>query len=470
MQKFRMLQGPENVKNSRESINENFISVASNFAGDIFPTSNLYVGMKFYHTGEQKTYTLRQLDPVRWDEDASGRLKNARNISLTGKVQSATVGFDGTADIAIQVTRVEADVCNGNAASATVAASVKGAISSQNAPRHVWFSGANSEAQREYANNFVYNPVTGTLAVPQVEGTASLASRAFTADRAGADGNGANIAATYVPKNGAGASGTWGINIGGRAAVANVADRVGNDAADMRFHWDGRGGQPPWVWGGDNPYDTRVYNPSNFNVNHANTANSAGSANTAVRADTAGRADSAARADTAKNADRAETARRAEEARLADEATSANGARRADTAGRADSAQRAKTSEFADNAQRAENANYATSAGYSANAGMIGGKTVEQITGGTGIKIALLSGSVVDKGRIPIPEGYTEHQCKFIVSPSVVGFDLWNGATKTVTTCYVGGRSVTCFSRVWYGVSDVRDFSGTAEYLVIGVK
>ena len=367
MQKFRMLQGQENVKNSREAINENFISVASNFAGDAFPTSNLYVGMKFYHTGEQKTYTLRQLDPVRWDEDASGRLKKARNISLTGKVQSATVGFDGTADIAIQVTRVEADVCNGNAASATVAASVKGAISSQNAPRHVWFSGANSEAQREYANNFVYNPVTGTLAVPQVEGTASLASRAFTADRAGADGNGANIAATYVPKNGAGAGGTWGINIGGRAAVANVADRVGNDAADMRFHWDGRGGQPPWVWGSDNPYDMRVYNPSNFNVNHANTANSAG------RADTAGRADSAARADNAESAKRADTASYtsgyAEKAKRADGAGRSDRAGYADNAGSAGSADRAKTAGWADGAQRAKSAERADGAGWADNAG-----------------------------------------------------------------------------------------------------
>ena len=366
MQKFRMLQGQENVKNSREAINENFISVVSNFAGDAFPTSNLYVGMKFYHTGEQKTYTLRQLSPVRWDEDASGRLKNARNISLTGKVRSVTVGFDGTADIAIQVTRVEADVCNGNAASATVAASVKGAISSQNTPRHVWFSGANNETQREYANNFVYNPVTGTLAVPKVEGTASLASRAFTADRAGADGNGANIAATYATKNGAGASGTWGINIGGRAAVANVADRVGNDNASMRFHWDGRGGQPPWVWGSDNPNDMRVYNPANFNVNHANTANSAGAANSAGRANTAERADRADRAGTANyTSGYSEKAKRADAAGWADGAQRAKSAERADTAGRADSAARA---DVAGRVENAGNASYADRAGHASTA------------------------------------------------------------------------------------------------------
>lgn len=524
MQKFRMLQGQENVKNSREAINENFISVASNFASDAFPTSNLYVGMKFYHTGEQKTYTLRQLDPVRWDEDASGRFKNARNISLTGKVQSATVGFDGTADIAIQVTRVEADVCNGNAASATVAASVKGAISSQNAPRHVWFSGANSEAQREYANNFVYNPVTGALAVPWVEGTASLASRAFTADRAGADGNGANIAATYAPKNGAGAGGTWGINIGGRAAVANVADRVGNDAADMRFHWDGRGGQPPWVWGSDNPYDTRVYNPSNFNVNHANTANSAGSANTAVRADRAERADAAARADNAKNADRAETARRAEEAQHADRARHADTAGRADSAARADSseiakraeaagtasytsgyaekakradstgwadgAQRAKTAERADGtgwadgaewaksaqwaktAERADTAGRADSAGWADNAGTVGGKSVEQIKNESS-RVAILSGVIKNDEIIPLPDGYTEAQCRWIVSMSRAQISEHEKIRIPKDrpynlVCLTNGRKVKCGASLssW----DVYMFGETARYLVIGVK
>ena len=363
MQNFRMLQGQENVKNSREAINENFKAVASNFAGDTFPTSNLYVGMKFYDTSRGMTFTLKQLAPVRWEEDAAGKLKKAQNISLTGKVQSETVSFDGTADVAINVTKVEADSCTGNAVTATTAANVKGVISSQNAPRHVWFSGANNETQREYANNFVYNPVTGTLAVPKVEGTASLASRAFTADRAGADGNGANIAATYATKNGAGASGTWGINIGGRAAVANVADRVGNDATDMRFHWDGRSGQPPWVWGGDNPNDMRVYNPSNFNVNHANTANSAGSANTAGRANKAERADFAVsaeraeraeRANNANNADRAEIARRAEKADRADEARRADSSARADVAGRVENAGNASYADRAGVADRAK--------------------------------------------------------------------------------------------------------------------
>ena len=229
MQDFKMLQGQDNVKNSRGMINDNFAAVASNFAGELFPTANLYVGMKCYRTDEQKTYTLRQLDPVRWDEDAAGVLKNERNISLTGKVQSEAAGFDGSADVTINVTKVEADSCTGNSVTATTAANVKGVISSQNAPRHVWFSSVQTETQREYANNFVFNPASGTLAVPRIEGTVTNAAHANTADRAAADGNGANIPATYTPKNGAGATGTWGINISGRAESAGraeVADRI----------------------------------------------------------------------------------------------------------------------------------------------------------------------------------------------------------------------------------------------------
>ena len=412
MQKFRMLQGQENVKNSREAINENFIAVASNFSGEAFPTSNLYVGMKFYHTGEQKTYTLRQVDPVRWDEDTSGKLKNARDIKLTGKVKSETISFDGTSDVAINVINVEADVCNGNAASATVAASVKGAISSQNAPRHVWFSGVNNEQQREYANNFTFNPVSGTLTVPRLEGTASTAVRAYTSDKAVADGNGGNIAETYAPKNGAGASGTWGINIGGRAAIANVADRVGNDAADMRFHWSGQGGQPTWVWGGNGPSDTQVYNPANFNVNHANTAN------------------------------------------------------RASNAGWADGAQRAKSAERADGA------------GWADNAGRVGGKTIDDIRNESS-RIIILSGTIRNGEYIPLPSGYEESQCKWIVSiandnPSNAPWDIPEAGTwlHYKYECYTEGRKVICHTylghqprrREAYWVDSI------ANYMIIGVK
>lgn len=50
--------------------------------------------------------------------------------------------------------------------------------------------------------------------------------------------------------------------------------RVGGSA--INFHWSGQGGQPSWLWGGNDGQDMYVYNPSNFSVNYANSAGSAG--------------------------------------------------------------------------------------------------------------------------------------------------------------------------------------------------
>ncbi len=58
----------------------------------------------------------------------------------------------------------------------------------------------------------------------------------------------------------------------GRADSSVVSDRtvrVENDNTNMRFHWNGQGGQPTWLWGGNNPGDMYVYNPSNFTVANA---------------------------------------------------------------------------------------------------------------------------------------------------------------------------------------------------------
>lgn len=76
----------------------------------------------------------------------------------------------------------------------------------------------------------------------------------------------------YAPtKTGGGASGTWGINITGKSEYAQNAEYIGNDNQYMRFHWDGRDGQPPWLWGGSDPAHMYVYNPSNFSVANSDT-------------------------------------------------------------------------------------------------------------------------------------------------------------------------------------------------------
>ena len=76
----------------------------------------------------------------------------------------------------------------------------------------------------------------------------------------------------------------WG-NVSGRpTAVSQFSNDSGyittNGAAyprrvggvTMNFNWSGQGGQPTWLWGGEDGTNMYVYNPSNFSVNYANSA------------------------------------------------------------------------------------------------------------------------------------------------------------------------------------------------------
>ena len=66
---------------------------------------------------------------------------------------------------------------------------------------------------------------------------------------------------------------------GGTAWAANRLRREGG--VDTVWNWAGQGGQPGWLWGGNDGVNMYVYNPSNFSVNYAN---SAGNANMNVHA------------------------------------------------------------------------------------------------------------------------------------------------------------------------------------------
>ena len=62
---------------------------------------------------------------------------------------------------------------------------------------------------------------------------------------------------------------------GGNADTATTAaklGRSGNTGIPMTFNWSGQGGQPSWLWGGNDGSNMYVYNPSNFSVNTATTA------------------------------------------------------------------------------------------------------------------------------------------------------------------------------------------------------
>ncbi|MEG0340300.1 MAG: hypothetical protein RR573_10325, partial [Oscillospiraceae bacterium] len=52
--------------------------------------------------------------------------------------------------------------------------------------------------------------------------------------------------------------------------LGNVSNAAQSQAA--WWNWSGLGGQPTWLWGGNNANDYYVYNPANFSVNYANSA------------------------------------------------------------------------------------------------------------------------------------------------------------------------------------------------------
>lgn len=88
-----------------------------------------------------------------------------------------------------------------------------------------------------------------------------------------------------------GTAATLALNVDGGAVTinGNTAYHTGNTPAwqtadgrayprrvggvDLNFNWSGQGGQPTWVWGGSDGSNMYVYNPSNFSVNYANSAN-----------------------------------------------------------------------------------------------------------------------------------------------------------------------------------------------------
>lgn len=64
-----------------------------------------------------------------------------------------------------------------------------------------------------------------------------------------------------------------------KATIASQLGSGGNLNAPMTFHWSGQGGQPNWLWGGNDGVNMYVYNPANFSVNYANSAGSVERAN-----------------------------------------------------------------------------------------------------------------------------------------------------------------------------------------------
>ncbi len=115
MQNYKEINGNDYVKDSRTTINETMRSIQSMNSGTVFPTTNLFEGMKCYRTDLKKTYTLTDVENNTWvEDDTASKLSTARKISITGDATGAA-NFDGTGDISINTTVNESK----HAASAT---------------------------------------------------------------------------------------------------------------------------------------------------------------------------------------------------------------------------------------------------------------------------------------------------------------------------------------------------------------
>lgn len=86
--------------------------------------------------------------------------------------------------------------------------------------------------------------------------------------------------ATYPTLMGWNGSSTYGVRVdsarvadgAGLATKASTLSSGGGNGTAMTFNWNGQGGQPTWVWGGNDIGNMYVWNPANFNVNYATTA------------------------------------------------------------------------------------------------------------------------------------------------------------------------------------------------------
>ena len=91
--------------------------------------------------------------------------------------------------------------------------------------------------------------------------------------------------------------------------------------------------------------------------------------------------------------------------------------------------------------------------------------------------VSILTGTVANGGTIPLPSGYSEGQCRWMVSmnndnPSNTAWDWQEGVSSDHIHSYCsanGTRVVTCYRTV-LNETGTQTHNGTANYIIIGVK
>ena len=198
MQDYKVIP-QESIKRSRAVIENNMATIASNFSGTAFPTTGLQIGMKCYRVDLERTYTLKSMSPLKWVDDASSGTF-AAEAEVANKAIADRFGRKIEETYVLVSTRGKAQGV------ATLDESGKVPAEQLRMQEDV--------ATRSYVRQQVQTAVD---ALPKV---------APQADKANKDGNGRDIAGTYTPRDGAGAYGTWNINVTGRAASSGTADNA----------------------------------------------------------------------------------------------------------------------------------------------------------------------------------------------------------------------------------------------------
>jgi hypothetical protein len=223
MQNYKVIP-QESIKRSRAVIENNMATIASNFSGTAFPTTGLQIGMKCYRVDLGRTYTLKNTSPLKWEDDASSGVF-AAEAEVANKAISDRFGRRLEETYVLVSTRGKAQGV------ATLDENGKVPVEQLRMQEDV--------ATKSYVRQQVQTVVD---ALPKV---------APQADKANKDGIGRDIAGTYAPKDGAGAYGTWSINVTGWATKAGSADEAARAASADKATRAETAGRAGWANGAD---------------------------------------------------------------------------------------------------------------------------------------------------------------------------------------------------------------------------
>ena len=223
MQNYKVIP-QESIKRSRAVIENNMATIASNFSGTAFPTTGLQIGMKCYRVDLGRTYTLKNTSPLKWEDDASSGVF-AAEAEVANKAISDRLGRRLEETYVLVSTRGKAQGV------ATLDENGKVPVEQLRMQEDV--------ATKSYVRQQVQTVVD---ALPKV---------APQADKANKDGIGRDIAGTYAPKDGAGAYGTWSINVTGWATKAGSADEAARAASADKATRAESAGRAGWADGAD---------------------------------------------------------------------------------------------------------------------------------------------------------------------------------------------------------------------------